>query len=66
MPHILNIVSLFYTFLLSIYSIDTLLYPYALPLESCYDLKLKLRLHLSKDLRKDKECIEVVKHKDTG
>jgi len=30
----------------------------------CYDLKLKLRLHLGKDLRKDKGCIEVVKHKD--
>jgi len=32
----------------------------------CYDLKLKLRLHLGKDLRKDKGCIEVVKCKDTG
>ena len=32
----------------------------------CYDLKLKLRLYLGKDLRKDKGCIEVVKHKDTG
>ena len=31
---------------------------------SCYDLKLELRLHLGKDLRKDKGYIEVVKHKD--
>jgi len=35
-------------------------------LSKCYDLKLKLRLHLGKDLRKDKRYIEVVKHKDTG
>jgi len=31
---------------------------------SCYDLKLKLRLHLGKDLRMDKGCLELVKHKD--
>jgi len=30
------------------------------------DLKLELRLHLSKDLRKYKGYIEVVKRKDTG
>ena len=32
----------------------------------CYDLKLELRLHLGKDLRKDKGICELVKHKDTG
>jgi len=32
----------------------------------CNDLKLELRLHLGKDLRKYKGWIEVVKHKDTG
>jgi len=32
----------------------------------CYDLKLELRLHLGKGLREVKECIEVVKLKDTG
>ena len=36
------------------------------PQPLCYDLKLKLRLHLGKDLRKDKGCIKVVKYKDTG
>jgi len=30
----------------------------------CYDLKLELRLHLGKDLRMDKGCLELVKHKD--
>jgi len=34
-------------------------------LANCYDLKLELRLHLGKDLRKCKGWIEVVKHKDT-
>ena len=33
---------------------------------SCNDLKLELRLHLGKDLRKYKGWIEVVKRKDTG
>ena len=33
---------------------------------ACYDLKLKLRLHLGKDLREIKGLIEVVKYKDTG
>jgi len=33
--------------------------------ENYYDLKLKLRLHLDKDLREVKELIEVVKCKDT-
>ena len=32
----------------------------------CNDLKLELRLHLGKDLRKYKGLIEVVKRKDTG
>jgi len=32
----------------------------------CNDLKLELRLHLGKDLRKYKGWIEVVKRKDTG
>ena len=32
----------------------------------CNDLKLELRLHLGKDLRKYKGCIEVVKRKDIG
>ena len=32
----------------------------------CYDLKLKLRLHLGKGLREVKGFIEVVKHKNTG
>ena len=34
--------------------------------EICNDLKLELRLHLGKDLRKYKRWIEVVKCKDTG
>ena len=34
--------------------------------QQCNDLKLELRLHLGKDLRKCKRLIEVVKHKDTG
>ena len=32
----------------------------------CYDLKLELRLHLGKGLRKDKGIVELVKCKDTG
>ena len=32
---------------------------------ACYDLKLKLRLYLGKDLREDKGLIAVVKCKDT-
>ena len=32
---------------------------------ACYDLKLKLRLYLGKDLREVKGLIEVVKCKDT-
>ena len=30
----------------------------------CYNLKLELRLHLGKDLRMDKGCLELVKRKD--
>ena len=37
----------------------------SIPCIYCYDLKLKLRLHLDKDLRVDKREIVVVKHKDT-
>ena len=33
---------------------------------TCYDLKLELRLHLGKGLRKDKGIVELVKYKDTG
>ena len=33
--------------------------------ENCYDLSYELRLHLGKDLSKDKGRLEVVKHKDT-
>jgi len=32
----------------------------------CYDLKLELKLHLGKDLRKNKGIEWVVKRKDTG
>ena len=32
---------------------------------SCYNLKLELRLHLGKDLRKNKGIVELVKCKDT-
>ena len=31
-----------------------------------YDFSYELRLHLGKDLSKDKGRLEVVKHKDTG
>ena len=34
--------------------------------DTCNDLKLELRLHLGKDLRKYKGRLEVVKRKDTG
>ena len=30
----------------------------------CYDLKLQLRLHLGKDLRRDKRNVSLVKRKD--
>ena len=32
----------------------------------CYNLSSELRLYLGKDLRREKENIQVVKHKDTG
>ena len=39
---------------------------YIKKVKDCYNLKLELRLHLGKDLRKDKEIVELVKRKDTG
>ena len=34
--------------------------------KQCYNLKLELRLHLGKNLRKSKGWIQVVKHNNTG
>ena len=33
-------------------------------IDNCYDLKLELRLHLGKGLRKNKGIVELVKCKD--
>jgi len=55
---------------LSLYHrVDELLYLIIALLNSalengCYDFSCELRLHLDKDLRRDKRCIKVVKHKE--